>query len=273
MRSIFIAVPMIFWSGVAISEQTFQDKDWSHKFYGDCGLPENSVNWVTDDTTKFLRFSLKDGQKGFCSSDRQNRGGAPYWERAELISGTGPKSKFVLRPVNKYHIKLRVRFVEGFTGDRESIFQLKQKCGSKGYCPPMFMLRSTGYAPYPANLYVEALSDPEGGKKSWNSRKAYRVGATKITNEAGISFRPSNYYGEWLDFNLRLSVEPKASVLWTEIKTKNGDRYLNTAEAVAIGNASPPFIKVGLYRAGSTGFPNDRSTVDYDIISITKLDD
>lgn len=51
---------------------------------------------------------------------------------------------------------------------------------------------------------------------------------------------------------------------------QNDGIYSAFSDAVAINGASRPFVKIGLYRAGTVAFPNDTSTLDYDIIQITK---
>ena len=264
-RTLVTAIFLTLFSQTAWTEQIFKDDDWSGSFYADCGLPENTLAWMREDSKRFLRFSIKNGDKGYCSSDRKSRGGAPYWERSELISGSNPKNKNYLFTPHTYQIKLLVRFVEGFTGDRESILQIKQKCNSKGHCPPMFMLRASY-----DKLFVEALFEGSREKKSWNSRANYRQFAITIKNERGRVFRPSAYYGQWLDIDLTLNVRPKKADLKTEIKTQNDGIHSAFSDAVAINGASRPFVKIGLYRAGTVAFPNDTSTLDYDIIQITK---
>ena len=44
----------------------------------------DSVRWVMEGENKFIRFQLRDKDKGLCGYDRRARHGAPYWERAEV---------------------------------------------------------------------------------------------------------------------------------------------------------------------------------------------
>lgn len=65
----------------------------------------------------FLRFSLGNKDVGRCSSDNWKRNSAFYSERAELKQRIGLSKNAV------YHIDFDVRFVEGFSGEKETFFK------------------------------------------------------------------------------------------------------------------------------------------------------
>ena len=113
----------------------YKDKDWNETFYADNKLPSrNSIEWISEEGNKFLRFRLKDKDKGWSKSDRKVRHLAPYWERAEL------KQRNALNKNNLYEIDFLVRFVEGFNGNRENFFQIHQY-NSGCSAPPVIMLK------------------------------------------------------------------------------------------------------------------------------------
>ena len=95
------------------------DKDWNLSFYDNCGMPKiDSMQWIEEGGNKFIRFQLRDKDYGGCKSDSLRRHRAPYWERAEL------KQSFTLYWDSKYELEFNVRFVEGFSGDRENFWQM-----------------------------------------------------------------------------------------------------------------------------------------------------
>ena len=75
---------------------------------------------MTEGKNKLLRFELRNGDKGECSSDDMERHGAPYWERAEVKQDT------TLERNKNYSLDFNVRFVKGFQGERETFFQIHQ---------------------------------------------------------------------------------------------------------------------------------------------------
>ena len=114
----------------------FTDTDWNITFYDNCSFPETdgkyeTVKWVTEGENKFLRFELRNGDKGECSSDDRERHGAPYWERAEV------KQEEMLERNKKYSLDFDVRFVKGFQGERETFFQIHQGVRGCREGPPL----------------------------------------------------------------------------------------------------------------------------------------
>ena len=73
------------------------------------------MRWVSENR-RFVRFTLSDKDKGGCVTDKVARHRAPYWERAEL------KQDGTLRKNTSFSIDATLRFVEGFSGDRETFF-------------------------------------------------------------------------------------------------------------------------------------------------------
>ena len=103
------------------SKTTYQDKDWNVMFYANCDLPRySSIQWVTEGSERFLRFTLKDGHIGGCRNDNRHRSRAPYWERAEI------KQAHTLEQDRDYSLTFRVRFLKGYDNEREGFLQIHQ---------------------------------------------------------------------------------------------------------------------------------------------------
>ena len=119
---------------------TYKDKDWNVMFYENCSLPEySSTKWVQEEGERFLRFTLKDGQVGGCSSDNRSRHRAPYWERAEI------KQTTTLEKDHDYSLTYRVRFLKGFDNDREDFLQVHQSVRDCRVGPLVMLKFSNGY--------------------------------------------------------------------------------------------------------------------------------
>ena len=99
----------------------YYDEDWNEAFYTNCNMPKNSISWETENDNKFLRFQLKGGQKGGCSTDRRPRHGASFWERTEIKHRSGFDKNV------KYNIEFYARFIKGFNGLKENFFQIHQQ--------------------------------------------------------------------------------------------------------------------------------------------------
>lgn len=114
---------------------SYKDRDWNVEFYENCQMPDyHSAQWVEEEGERFLRFTLKNGQVGGCSTDNRRRHRAPCWERAEL------KQTHTLEKDRDYSLTFRVRFLKGFSYDREDFLQIHQSVdGCRG--GPRVMLK------------------------------------------------------------------------------------------------------------------------------------
>lgn len=110
-----------------------KDKDWNRGFDSNCPLPHyKAIQWMEEEGRRFLRFTLNDGDKGGCVTDRKARNNAPYWERAEVAQ------MGLLSRDRVYTIEATLRIVEGFRGRGENFFQIHgydKTC--KGAYPPI----------------------------------------------------------------------------------------------------------------------------------------
>jgi len=210
----------------------FTDTDWNLTFYDNCGFPVTdgeyqSVKWVTNGKNKFLRFELRNGDKGKCSSDDVKRNRAPYWERAEV------KQKFILER-KKYSLEFEVRFVSGFQGERETFFQIHQYHSGCSVGPPlMFKAFSQG-------MLGVFLKQPEG------QHFRHFVGPLDI--------------GEWIRFKLIFNTAGDS-----EVSLYKNKRIHFEGQPFHIKDCGEPHFKFGIYRPGDDEFGgNTTSIVDFD---------
>ena len=211
----------------------FTDTDWNLTFYDNCGFPVTdetyqSVKWVTEGKNKFIRFELRNGDKGECSSDDMKRSGAPYWERVEV------KQETVLERNKKYSLEFEVRFVRGLQGERTTFFQIHQYTKGCSVGPPlMFKAFSQGIL----GLF---LKQPEG------HHVRHIVGPLDI--------------GEWIRFKLvfNTSGDPEVSLYKNQKVHFEGQPF-------HIKDCGEPHFKFGIYRPGDDEFGgNTISIVDFD---------
>ena len=96
----------------------FSSHSFAISFEKNCKVPKGSIKTIKIDGEKYTQFTLKDKDKGGCSTDIKSRHGAPYWERAEYAQvNTLSKKK-------NHEINFKVKILKGFLGQRETFFQI-----------------------------------------------------------------------------------------------------------------------------------------------------
>ncbi len=215
----------------------YTDHDWNLEFYDNCGLPTNrSVQWIKEDENKFIRFRLDTKHYGMCSSDRNARNKAPYWERAEL------KQVDSLKRGVGYKLEFHARFMEGYDGNREAFWQI-HSCSSRSCCrPPIIIKFNDGV------LMLSAIK-PSG------ERSSNHISSVKITD----------LLGKWSDIVLKFSTNafPKISLELNQKTIFDKIRF-------TIPKCGIPHFKFGIYRPGSASGTN-QSIVDFDKIKLSLL--
>ena len=204
------------------------DNDWNLRFYDNCGFRDNLRIMKEKDNT-FYRFTLKNKDIGGCYSDRQARHGAPYWERAELKSTIG-----FTYPDKFYELTFDVRFVKGFTGDRETFWQFH--AGSKTCkTSPILMLK------FSSDQLV-----------------------LNVSNYGNI--RASEIMGKWNKVKVLFDTSDfsKYSVFF------NG-YPVETKMPFGISTCAIPYFKFGIYRPGVKKGKNETSIVDFDKFQLREI--
>ena len=237
-------------SSAGANGRSYKDSDWNTTVFDNCGLPvsrgENqSVSWVMLGSDKKLRFILKEGDKGKCSTDNQSRNHAPFWERSEV------RQKNSLRLGYHYRIKVEVTLLEGFLGERESFFQIHGWNGNCRAYPPMMMMFDRG------KLKIWALRGVSGngmgaGRGSHRSVQTQSLRVSSLKNVASdlvIDFDTRTNPG-------RLSISLNGASIAHDV-------------SVEFAPCAKPHIKMGIYRPGGKG--SGTSTVLFDNLLIERL--
>ncbi len=216
-----------------------KDKDWNTSFSSNCPLPQyDSIHWISENNRRYARFTLSDKDKGGCSTDRVARHSAPYWERAELKQdGALKKNKF-------YTIDATLRFVEGFSGERETFFQLHAYNKSCKQAYPPIMLKFDNTRTDTAVLTLLALQ------------------SSKRHNSYRSDMRIEDVLGDWIDLKLILD-----TAIESNVTVSIDGEILFSDIPFWIEPCGSPHIKFGAYRPGNLS-GNGRSIVDFDSINV-----
>tara|TARA_Y100001970_G_scaffold250182_1_gene321618 strand:+ start:1200 stop:2102 length:903 start_codon:yes stop_codon:yes gene_type:complete len=96
----------------------FTSYSFGVSFEKNCKVPKGSIKIIKINGEKYNQFTLKDKDKGGCSTDAKSRHGYPYWERVEYAQvNTLSKKK-------NHEINFKVKILKGFLGQRETFFQI-----------------------------------------------------------------------------------------------------------------------------------------------------
>jgi len=219
----------------------YNDKDWNESFYDNCRLPKNSLEKIEENGNKFLRFKLKNGQKGRCKSDRiSGRGNAPYQERAEL------RQRINFKTNSTYEITFKIRFIEGFEGSRETFFQVHQWQNDCQVGPPIMLQMHYG------EIILYAT-------KTIDHRKRYYV------KKYGEGPKIEELLNKWQRFKITYSSLKKTITI-----SLNNNIIFNNIKFVPYP-CGIPHIKFGIYRPGNIHNPIKTSIVDFDKFQIKEL--
>lgn len=235
-------------SGLA---EEFRDNDWNTGFYDNCGLPcgrnqasdlrPASADWVTDGPDRKLAITLMPGDVGGCRSDDSPRDGAPYWERAELVQYT------VMEKGQRHVISFDAEFDQGFTGRRETFFQIhgwSKTCNSA----PLLMLQWDWRT---LRALVLAQSPQEIAGKPATQRGHLQSALTDAPQLADLLGRTNSFD---IQFDRTTSPETLTVVL-------NGHVLLN-GYPVHVIDCAEPRIKIGIYRPGQINPVASRLLID-----------
>lgn len=232
----------------------YKDIDWTHSFYANVGFPSNSnkywnVRWLEEDNNKFLRFRLFNGQIGTSTSDNKRRSRAPYWERAELSIGKYNNISYY----TAYEIEFKVRFVKGFTNDRETFFQYHNY--SKGCATskkPPIMLK---FQDNILNMDFALNKD-----KTIHLTLYPEIDVRKI-------------YNKWLKFKLIITPTKFQDIHkgMLDLKLFYEGEELWSQSKIWTSKCGKPMIKFGIYRPGNEKEVLETSIIDYDYIKIKEI--
>ncbi|MCG7491993.1 heparin lyase I family protein [Thalassobius sp. Cn5-15] len=234
------AKPKVFSSG---SQLVFSDSQWENiRIYDNCSMKrkirmsKRLEKAEQADGRRYLRFTLRDGDKGACGADNKPNDMSPFRERVEL------KQKEILARNARYSASFDVRFMDGFDGHRETFWQLHswdRSCKSK---PPMrFMFRD-------GLLSMQPLLD---GKYKAPAPTAIHLDELK---------------GRWQRFRVEFDTADRGMMQLFVNDTLVADTPFEMADCAV------PHMKFGIYRhAAAEGTENPTSVVDFSYLKVQRL--
>lgn len=226
-----------------VQNAIYRDSDWNASFAESCGYPRaTSIKQVTVAGDKKLKFTLRPGDIGKCSTDNRARHSAPFWERAEVSQETN------FQVGQRYRINAEITFLEGFTGERETFFQIHgwaHDC-RHAYPPVMVKFRK-------GRLAIETL------------RGVTQVRSGHHRNVLRKKVSIDGLYGKPLALALDFDIRTRPGTLSVSL---NGTQLVADAP-VEIADCAIPHIKFGIYRSGWHG--NETSAIVFDDLKITTV--
>lgn len=223
--------------------KSYSDTDWNTQFFDNCGLPSRtSIERVKMDGDRKLRFTLHPGDIGRCSTDKNARHSASYWERAELAQkerrGVG----------RRYKITSEVIFQSGFTGEREAFFQIHGWAEDCQHAYPPVMMKFTN-----GKMRVETL------------RGVSNTSSGRHRNALKKNIKISSLYGRPISLELDFDTTTLPGRLSVSL---NGHQIVSDT-SVQYASCAEPYVKFGIYRPGGKG--SETSVVIFDDLRIEQL--
>ena len=226
----------------------FTSKSFAVSFEKNCRVPKGSIKTIKIDGEKYTQFTLKDKDKGGCSTDIKSRHGFPYWERAELAQRNTLSKKKI------HEISFKVKITEGFNGIGENFFQIHNYNKNLYAVYPSFMLKfDTGNFQEldVGNFQVNYLKDfyclEKKGKYCAKSAGGFEKKNFK-------TLTTNDFLNKWLNFKIVISkiINEKGSLTIFI----NDNKILDNA-VVHFPKKGTPRIKYGIYRPGKLSFEKE----------------
>lgn len=194
---------------------------------GDRSSLNNAIRWVTScdegQCAEALRFELAPGNIGGSPTDHIARHGASFWERAELKSE-------ILKDDRNFDVTFRVKFIEGFQGDRETFFQIHNHNNQCWPLPSLMLKWSTG-----GYLTTSTLKADQSSMRNRH-----------------FPIKISDLYNQWLDIKFTVRRLDSNRNMWTLFSPQLGrieGRYF-------LPECRRVFLKFGIYRPGYKNITN-----------------
>jgi len=227
---------VIVYEQPAFAQKSFKEKSWTTAFYANCKLPSSknhgkSVSWVKIGKDRKVQFKLLPGQVGGCSTDDMARHSAPFWERAEL------RQKDHMRLGLIHRISFEALFLEGFTGERETFFQIHGWNGTCHAYPPLMMKFHNG------RLRIDVLANV--GEKAGQKWMSNEQGSHRSLQLRTIKIE--NLYNLPQQFDVVLDTTGERSGLLSIYL--NGVGVVEKAK-IEYAPCAKPHVKFGIYRPG-----------------------
>lgn len=234
--ALLLACMVIIYSQPVFAQKSFKERSWTTAFYANCKLPRSkdhgkSVSWVKIGKDRKVQFKLLPGQVGGCGTDDMVRHGAPFWERAEL------RQKDYMQLGRIHRISFQALFLEGFTGERETFFQIHGWNGACEAYPPLMMKFHNG------RLRIDTLANV--GEKAGQEWMSNEQGSHRTLQFRTIKIE--NIYNRPQQFDVVLDATGERSGLLSV--SLNGMSVVEKAK-IEYAPCAKPHVKFGIYRPG-----------------------
>ena len=205
----------------------FTSYSFAVSFEKNCKVPKGSIKIIKINEEKYIQFTLKDKDKGGCSTDTNSRHGYPYWERAEYAQvNTLSKKK-------NHEINFKVKILKGFLGQRETFFQIHNYNKNLLTVYPSIMLKfhpkktneCTGCSNYSTRTINCFDKDGQPKKQCWIEGKGAEKGKwiEGGSYSKSISFFQIDYLKDFLCLEKKITIVQNQKVV---MKRKNSNRLL-----------------------------------------------
>jgi len=218
----------------------FTSHSFAVSFEKNCKVPKGSIKTIKIDGEKYTQFTLKDKDKGGCSTDIKSRHGFPYWERAELAQRNTLSKKKI------HEISFKVKITEGFIGERETFFQIHNYNKNSKTVYPSIMLKF-----HSKNFQVDYLKDFLCLEKK-NDHCAKSAGGHGKKKFQTLVI--DDLLNKWINFKIVISkiINEKGS-----LTIFINDNTVLDNVVVHFPKKGTPRIKYGIYRPGKLSFEKE----------------
>jgi len=232
MKKLFVL--MFLFAGPLFGQTYYKDGDWNFEMISH---HNTDIRWQEESGNRYLEFKLSGGLPGTAYNDNTKRHGAAFWERNEA---GGAKR---LGRNNPYTFSFRFRVLKGFTGERETFFQIHSwsKTCQSAY-PQIMMKFDQGL------LQIDSLN-PKG---------------FHTVNK--MNTRVDTIYNRWID--VRIATEK-----FTDNQAKytfKGELFPEDGFSVVANlyDCSDQWPKFGIYRPGRENGTNEESVINFDKVTV-----
>jgi len=244
MKLRIFALYFLFTPAALPLNNSYIGKGWNVVLNDSCGQPSHSkdhpsIMWNDEVEKQELVFTLNPGEIGKCPTDSNHRHGAPYWERAEV------RQYGNLTGNQNYRIKFDVKFIQGFSSERETFFQIHTS-NKKCFSAPILMMKFNY-----GLLTIDLLSGISATSKNGNHKNKYL---------GNIYVRDLKKYNSFeVVFNQKRKIITIYKDGITLIKNQNYEKK----------ECGTPYLKLGIYRPGNEQAETSKSS--YKNITVEKI--
>ncbi len=219
---------------LAFADTFFKDSDWNFEMT----TPHRTdIRWKEENGNRFLEFKLAGGLPGTAYNDGMRRHNAPFWERNEVAASRR------LGRNEPYRLSFNFRILKGFTGERETFFQIHSWSKACQSAYPMIMMK------FDRGVFQIDSLNPKG----FHTIHKFET-------------RVEDLYGQWTQ--VHISAEPFRA---DQAKyTFTGGIFPQDGYSVVANlyDCTDQWPKFGIYRPGLETGKNQESVINFDKVVV-----